>query len=115
MPPNTGTRTERATIENGTGRFAGATGTFTMVTVDTIDFATAQGDWNWNVRRTDQPEQMSGGPAAMSRLSATVGPPLKKPVSKSRRCTLTPLAARASRHTRPPITAPGEALPAGRS
>ena len=28
-----------ATIENGTGRFAGATGTFTMVTVDTIDFA----------------------------------------------------------------------------
>jgi len=39
MPPNTATRTERATIENGTGRFAGATGTFTMVTVDTIDFA----------------------------------------------------------------------------
>ena len=39
MPPNTVTRTERATIENGTGRFAGATGTFTMVTVDTIDFA----------------------------------------------------------------------------
>jgi hypothetical protein len=38
MPPNTATRTERATIENGTGRFAGATGTFTMVTVDTIDF-----------------------------------------------------------------------------
>jgi hypothetical protein len=39
MPPSTVTRTERATIENGTGRFAGATGTFTMVTVDTIDFA----------------------------------------------------------------------------
>ena len=39
MPPNTATRTERATIENGTGRFAGATGTFTMVTADTIDFA----------------------------------------------------------------------------
>ena len=39
MPPNTATRTERATIENGTGRFAGATGTFTMVTTDTIDFA----------------------------------------------------------------------------
>ena len=38
-PPNTATRTERATIENGTGRFAGATGTFTMVTTDTIDFA----------------------------------------------------------------------------
>jgi hypothetical protein len=37
-PPNTATRTERATIQNGTGRFAGATGTFTMVTVDTIDF-----------------------------------------------------------------------------
>ena len=34
--------TESATIENGTGRFAGATGTFTMVTVDTIDFATGQ-------------------------------------------------------------------------
>ena len=39
MPPNTATRNEVATIENGTGRFAGATGTFTMVTVDTIDFA----------------------------------------------------------------------------
>ena len=39
MPPNTVTRTERATIENGTGRFARATGAFTMVTVDTIDFA----------------------------------------------------------------------------
>jgi hypothetical protein len=38
-PPNTATRTERATIENGTGRFAGATGMFTMVTTDTIDFA----------------------------------------------------------------------------
>ena len=42
MPPNTATRTELATIENGTGRFAGATGTFTMVTVDTIDFATGK-------------------------------------------------------------------------
>ena len=42
MPPNTATRTERATIENGTGRFAGATGTFTMVTVDTIDLATGR-------------------------------------------------------------------------
>jgi len=42
MPPNTVTRTERATIENGTGRFAGATGTFTMVTVDTINLATGK-------------------------------------------------------------------------
>jgi hypothetical protein len=42
MPPNTATLTEIATIENGTGRFAGATGTFTMVTVDTIDFATGK-------------------------------------------------------------------------
>jgi hypothetical protein len=42
MPPNTATRNEIATIENGTGRFAGATGTFTMVTVDTIDFATGK-------------------------------------------------------------------------
>ena len=42
MPPNTVTRTEIATIENGTGRFAGATGTFTLVTVDTIDFATGK-------------------------------------------------------------------------
>ena len=38
MPPNTA-RDRKRTIENGTGRFAGATGTFTMVTVDTIDFA----------------------------------------------------------------------------
>ena len=42
MPPDTVTRTEIATIENGTGRFAGATGTFTMVTVDTIDLATGK-------------------------------------------------------------------------
>ena len=42
MPPNTATRTERATIDNGTGRLAGATGTFTMVTVDTIDLATGK-------------------------------------------------------------------------
>ena len=42
MPPNTATRNEIATIENGTGRFAGATGTFTMVTVDTIDLATGK-------------------------------------------------------------------------
>ena len=33
IPPNTARITEVATIENGTGRFAGATGTFTMVTV----------------------------------------------------------------------------------
>jgi hypothetical protein len=42
MPPNTATRNEIAKIENGTGRLAGATGTFTMVTVDTIDFATGK-------------------------------------------------------------------------
>jgi hypothetical protein len=42
MPPNTVTRNEIATIENGTGRFARATGTFTMVTVDTIDLATGK-------------------------------------------------------------------------
>jgi len=42
MPPDTVTRTEIATIENGTGRFAGATGKFTMVTVDTIDLATGK-------------------------------------------------------------------------
>jgi hypothetical protein len=42
MPPNTATRNEIATIESGTGRFAGATGTFTMVTVDTIDLATGK-------------------------------------------------------------------------
>lgn len=40
IPPNTVRITEVATIENGTGRFAGATGTFTMVRFDTIDFAT---------------------------------------------------------------------------
>ena len=42
IPPNTARITEVATIENGTGRFAGATGTFTMVRFDTIDFATGQ-------------------------------------------------------------------------
>ena len=42
IPPNTARITEVATIENGTGRFAGATGTFTMVTLQTIDFATGQ-------------------------------------------------------------------------
>ena len=40
IPPNTATITEVATIENGTGRFAGATGTFTMISLHTIDFAT---------------------------------------------------------------------------
>ena len=39
IPPNTARIREAATIENGTGRFAGATGTFTMVRFDTIDFA----------------------------------------------------------------------------
>jgi hypothetical protein len=42
IPPNTARITEVATIENGTGRLAGATGTFTMVRFDTIDFATGQ-------------------------------------------------------------------------
>ena len=42
IPPNTARLTEVATIENGTGRFAGATGTFTMVRLDTIDFATGK-------------------------------------------------------------------------
>ena len=42
IPPNTARITEVATIENGTGRFAGATGTFTMVRFDTIDFATGK-------------------------------------------------------------------------
>jgi hypothetical protein len=42
IPPNTARITEVATIENGTGRFAGATGTFTMVRFDYIDFATGQ-------------------------------------------------------------------------
>ena len=40
IPPNTARITEVATIENGTGRFAGATGTFTIIDVHTIDFAT---------------------------------------------------------------------------
>jgi hypothetical protein len=40
IPPNTARITEVATIENGTGQFAGATGTFTMISVHTIDFAT---------------------------------------------------------------------------
>jgi len=43
IPPNTASITEVATIENGTGRFAGATGTFTMVRAETIDFTTGQG------------------------------------------------------------------------
>jgi hypothetical protein len=42
IPPNHARLTNVATIENGTGRFAGATGTFTMIRVDTIDFATGQ-------------------------------------------------------------------------
>jgi hypothetical protein len=42
IPPNTARITEVATIENGTGRFAGATGTFTMISVHTIDFATGR-------------------------------------------------------------------------
>ena len=42
IPPNTAKITEVATIENGTGRFAGATGTFTMIRFDYIDFATGR-------------------------------------------------------------------------
>lgn len=42
IPPNTARITEVATIEDGTGRFAGATGTFTMVRFDTIDFVTGK-------------------------------------------------------------------------
>ena len=54
IPPNTATRLPKvATIENGTGRFAGATGTFTMVTVRHYRFRRRrQGDWRRNVRRT---------------------------------------------------------------
>ena len=40
IPPNTARLTEVATIVSGTGRFAGATGTFTMERFDTIDWAT---------------------------------------------------------------------------
>ena len=43
IPPETASITEVATIESGTGRFAGATGTFTMIRVETINFATGQG------------------------------------------------------------------------
>jgi hypothetical protein len=38
--PNVARITEVATITSGTGRFQGATGTFTMVRFDTINFAT---------------------------------------------------------------------------
>ena len=53
IPPNQARITEVATIENGTGRFAGATGTFTMVSLHTI-ISPRDGDWYWNLRRTDQ-------------------------------------------------------------
>ena len=43
IPPETASITEVATIASGTGRFAGATGTFTMIRVETINFATGQG------------------------------------------------------------------------
>jgi hypothetical protein len=42
IPPNTARITEVATITNGTGRFSGASGTFTMVRYDYIDFATGK-------------------------------------------------------------------------
>ncbi len=46
VAPGVARLTEVATIESGTGRFAGATGTFTLVRFDTIDFTdgTATGD-----------------------------------------------------------------------
>lgn len=40
VPPNVSTTTSVATITGGTGRFAAATGTFTVVHTGTIDFAT---------------------------------------------------------------------------
>jgi hypothetical protein len=40
VPPNVSTTTSLATITGGTGRFAAATGTFTIVSTGTIDFAT---------------------------------------------------------------------------
>ena len=54
MPPNTATRLPNvATIENGTGRFAGATGTFTMVTVRHYRFRDGgTGHWRRILRRT---------------------------------------------------------------
>lgn len=42
IEPGVARLTEVATIERGTGRFAGATGTFTMVRFDIIDFATGK-------------------------------------------------------------------------
>ena len=42
FPPNTARITEVATITSGTGRFSGATGTFTMVRYDDIDFTTGK-------------------------------------------------------------------------
>lgn len=41
QPPNVSFVTQTATIVGGTGRFAGATGTFTVEFVQTIDFAAA--------------------------------------------------------------------------
>ena len=76
MPPNTVTRTEKSDdrernrpirgshwhVYDGDGRH------------DRF-CQRRQGDWIWILRRTDQPERMSGGPAAMSR---PVGPPFKE-------------------------------------
>ena len=42
IPPNVAQLTEVATISGGTGRFEGATGTFTMLRVEIIDFATGR-------------------------------------------------------------------------
>jgi hypothetical protein len=41
QPPNVSSVTQTATIVGGTGRFAGATGSFTVAFTQTIDFATA--------------------------------------------------------------------------
>jgi len=41
QPPNVSFVTQTATIVGGTGRFAGATGSFTVKIVQTIDFAAA--------------------------------------------------------------------------
>ena len=43
IPPNVARLVEVATIVGGTGRFEGATGTFTMVRVQVVDFATGLG------------------------------------------------------------------------
>ena len=76
IPPNTARITEVATIENGTGRFAGATGTFTMVR-STRSISRRARRLERNVRRTDQLEQIKVALRMRGRfdalLKATVG------------------------------------------